>query len=346
MPDTSPIIRREPGKAALYRLQAQDEALAITGASAGTWVDADDHRTGTAFDEILKALNQLGSTGNYIYTFPEDETASGVYLLAIYASDATAITDDAEIVELDFSGVEAVPAKFTGITSLAHWLRALARKSTPDSTALAEINATGGTFDATTDALEANREKLDTITGTGVGPHVVTITVTSGGSPVVGAAVSLTGGRYGITDASGVVVFACETGSYTLAVTKAGYTHTPTTQVITATTAIPVTMTDLGIIPSTDPEQTTAFTVTRDGQGNVRGGVTITFALMSGPGADSYTLKNFPAVSNATTGVLQKAIMKNSHYRAKRGDGPWVDIPDTGSDDTFELPEINDNPGS
>lgn len=47
---------------------------------------------------------------------------------------------------------------FSGITSLAQWLGALAGKQAPNSTALAEINATGagsGTYDPATDSLEA-----------------------------------------------------------------------------------------------------------------------------------------------------------------------------------------------
>ena len=50
---------------------------------------------------------------------------------------------------------------FSGITSLAEWLGLLAGKQTPDATALTEIRASGagsGTYDATTDSLEAVRD--------------------------------------------------------------------------------------------------------------------------------------------------------------------------------------------
>ena len=46
--------------------------------------------------------------------------------------------------------------KWTGITSLANWLRAMTRKSTPDATAASEINTGGGTYDATAKSLEAH----------------------------------------------------------------------------------------------------------------------------------------------------------------------------------------------
>jgi hypothetical protein len=55
-------------------------------------------------------------------------------------------------------------AVFSGITSLANWLRALARKSTADATALSEINTSGGTYSATTDSLEAQGTVLESAT--------------------------------------------------------------------------------------------------------------------------------------------------------------------------------------
>ena len=50
---------------------------------------------------------------------------------------------------------------FSGITSLAEWLGLMAGKQTPDATALTEVQATGagsGTYDATTDSLQAVRD--------------------------------------------------------------------------------------------------------------------------------------------------------------------------------------------
>ncbi len=52
---------------------------------------------------------------------------------------------------------------FTGITSLAQWLGAMAGKQTPDSTAQTQIRATGagsGTFTSSTDSLEAVRDNM------------------------------------------------------------------------------------------------------------------------------------------------------------------------------------------
>ena len=46
------------------------------------------------------------------------------------------------------TNLATLAAQFTGITSLANWLRALARKNTADATALSEINTGGGAYDA------------------------------------------------------------------------------------------------------------------------------------------------------------------------------------------------------
>jgi len=56
------------------------------------------------------------------------------------------------------TNIATLAGKFTGITLLAKWLQALARKDTPDTTAAAEI---GGTYDATTDSLQALRDRGD-----------------------------------------------------------------------------------------------------------------------------------------------------------------------------------------
>jgi hypothetical protein len=58
------------------------------------------------------------------------------------------------------TNLATLAAQFTGITSLANWLRALARKDTADATALSEINTGGGAYDAATDSQEGLRDTL------------------------------------------------------------------------------------------------------------------------------------------------------------------------------------------
>lgn len=70
----------------------------------------------------------------------------------------------------DSSGVTTLLSRvpsgiFSGITSLAHWIGMLAGKQAANATALTEIKASGagsGTYDPTTDSLEANRDNIGT----------------------------------------------------------------------------------------------------------------------------------------------------------------------------------------
>ena len=63
--------------------------------------------------------------------------------------------------------VDAIAAVLAGITVLANWLRAMVRKDAADATAKSEINASGGTYDETTDSqqAQANRDTGGRING-------------------------------------------------------------------------------------------------------------------------------------------------------------------------------------
>lgn len=137
-------------------------------------------------------------------------------------------------------------ALFSGITSLAQWLGLIAGKQTGNSTARTEIRATGagsGTFDETTDSLEALRDRGDAawITGTvvvvgqvpsGVGETTLrnyvgenktwTIaTVDENGTAVDLSALSLT---ITIEDEDGTTVQTIATGSITKTSTSISFT--------------------------------------------------------------------------------------------------------------------------
>lgn len=77
------------------------------------------------------------------------------------AAIAAVKTDTASLV----SSLTALALKLSGITSLANWLRAGYRSSTPDATALSEINSSGGTYSAANMSLQ----KIASIAGTGGG---------------------------------------------------------------------------------------------------------------------------------------------------------------------------------
>ena len=57
-----------------------------------------------------------------------------------------------------FDGLTTLIGRFTGITSLANWLRGLFRKDAMDATAKSEVNSGGGAYDESTDSQEAIRD--------------------------------------------------------------------------------------------------------------------------------------------------------------------------------------------
>lgn len=133
------------------------------------------------------------------YTAPDNAgIASAASSAATAASQATSAATNSGTL---LTNLATLAGKFTGITSVAHWLRALFLKRTPDATAIAEINTGGGTFDPATDAPEAIREKVDTIPtsgGTGNGDVPVNhnyggadaLRIMSGSTPIDGAIIT------------------------------------------------------------------------------------------------------------------------------------------------------------
>jgi hypothetical protein len=183
----------------------------------------------------------------------------------------------------------------------------------------------------------------------GGGAFVVTVTVTAtpGGAAVVGASVrfSVAGGSYtATTDGSGVATFNLDLGTYTLSITKAGLTFAPVSVDVAGATNFPKQMTVVAVSPAADPAQTTGFLTTRDGSGNPQGNVTILFRLVGPVGATgtAFDGRDFSATSDGN-GLLQVALMQSKHYKARHAakvNSEWVDIPNTGTASTFQLPEI------
>ena len=107
---------------------------------------------------------------------------AAVATLPTAAENATA-TWSVTLTALDALGATTVGKWFrtvlAGITSLAAWLRAGLRSSTPDATALSEINTGGGTYSATTDSQEA--------IGTKTAAYPYTILPSSGSSSADGS---------------------------------------------------------------------------------------------------------------------------------------------------------------
>lgn len=102
-------------------------------------------------------------------TLTQAQVTGGAYSM----QSASCVLGDARIANLDATvSSRAAAALFTGITSVAQWLGLMAGKQTGNSTARTELRATGagsGTFDETTDSIEAIRDRGDAAWTTATG---------------------------------------------------------------------------------------------------------------------------------------------------------------------------------
>ena len=168
--------------AAMFRIMAAEGSsgtpkvdVSHYGGTAGTFASGrpevnTTHWKGTAAATV--------DTNGYPVVTVKDGTGAGEIALTSGAVDTvTTLTNAPQ----DSAGVTTLLSRvpsgiFTGITSLAQWLGLIAGKQTGNSTARTEIRATGagsGTFDETTDSVEAIRDRGDAawITATGFSTH-------------------------------------------------------------------------------------------------------------------------------------------------------------------------------
>ena len=105
--------------------------------------------------------------------------------------------------------------------------------------------------------------------GLGSGARTVTITVNDGAAALETARVRMIKGAenyVGSTNASGQIVFSLDDGTWSVAISLAGYTFTPTTLVVDGAESQTYSMTAVTITPS-DPGQTTGYVTIRDSAG-------------------------------------------------------------------------------
>lgn len=131
--------------------------LRATGAGSGTFDETTDSaealrdNTGTAGAGLTAVGDTAGTT-----TLLSRLTSTRAGYLDNLSAGAVALA----------SSLTTLAGKFTGITSVAEWLGLLAGKQTGNSTARTEVRATGagsGTFDETSDSLEAVRDHATTV---------------------------------------------------------------------------------------------------------------------------------------------------------------------------------------
>jgi hypothetical protein len=149
--------------------------------------------------------------------------------------------------------------------------------STGVTAAFTEIKGAG--WSSATDTLEEIADAIAGISsGTGGGARTVTITVNDGTNQLQNAKVRVTQGAesyLGTTNASGVVTFNLDDATWTIAITKPGYTYVGTTLVVDGNESATYSMTAVTITPSSTDKVTGYWTVL-DENGNAAASVVVT----------------------------------------------------------------------
>ena len=216
-------------------------------------------------------------------------------------------------------------------------------------TKMADDNG-GADFDATTDSQQAIRDRGDAawVTGgTGTGARTVAVTVNDGAAVLENASVRFTEGvntYAGLTNASGQISFSLDDATYTVAVSKAGYTFTPTTLVVDGDKSPTYSMTVVTITAPPNASTTTGVMTVYDEEGSVESGVTITVQIIDGPGTAGigYDSTEWAETSSALGVVEFAGIILGAQYRIWRGtskaDVQTFTAPTTGT--SFDLAEV------
>jgi len=182
--------------------------------------------------------------------------------------------------------------------------------------------------------------------GSGTGARAVTITVNDGTTALQNATLRLTEGANTFTaqtNVSGVATFNVDDATYTVAITKAGYSYSGTTLAVSASTSVTYSMTAITITPSTG-DQTTGYLTTLDETGQAEAGVSIYVSVADVP--NDYGL----ALDEATRTVVSDedglveitGMIKGATYNLRRGTKGRlypVTIPTTAGS-TYELPNM------
>jgi hypothetical protein len=176
---------------------------------------------------------------------------------------------------------------------------------------------------------------------TGTGARTVTFTVTDGTDPLQDAKVRVTlGGTTYLTstDASGVAAFALDDAAYSYAVTLNGYAGATGSLTVDGDESEDVALTIVTPVAATDPDLTTGYCTTYDGQGNVATNQTVTFALSTPTYASGklYNTTPFTATSD-DEGLLQVELIRGATYTMTRpglsslsiigADAPTTELP-------------------
>lgn len=249
----------------------------------------------------------------------------------------------------------------SGVNTVLGFLKAIMSKS---ATTPSDV---GGTFAASTDSIEAIRDRgdaawvpsggdatlakqteiLTAIAGlsasSGSGAYTLTVQVTDGATALQGAKVRLTQGvttLSAVTNASGIATFAVDAATWSVAITKDGYSFTPTTKVVSGTGSQAYAMTAVVITP---PSSQTLSTVTvrisnAAGAAQAKARVKVRLTASAG-GRGNALLGDVTHYTADEDGVVEMELIQDATYQIQViGYRTWHEF--TPDADTYEIPDL------
>lgn len=196
------------------------------------------------------------------------------------------------------------------------------------------------------DTLKTLSDQIDGIgSGTGTGARTVTVTVNDGATVLQNAAVRLTEGANSfksLTNVSGVVTFNVDDATYTVGITKSGYTYAGTTLVVDGTEAVTYSMTAVSSTPPDDPALCAVTIHLRDQYGNDLAGepVEITFVQFTADAAETPPVLSIPPVQTTSAGgLVEVELYRDAVYKVIYGSASYarridITVPDAA---TYEV---------
>jgi len=168
--------------------------------------------------------------------------------------------------------------------------------------------------------------------GAGTGARTITITVNDGTTALQNAVVRLSEGLNTyrtLTNASGVAVFNVDDATYTVAVTKSGYTYAGTTLIVNGTETATYSMTAVSVTPPTNPDLSAVVVLCLGTNFEAEAGVTIDLRIVTFPSGSTNTA--YPGLKQTATsngsGIATLYAPKGSVCEWKRGkEDSWTEI--------------------
>lgn len=266
---------------------------------------------GTLLNTDGDAMTESGSTGVFTATLGESRTGLGPLAVRICAGSETAdnLLYDGFLVE--------------GTTVIDSVMRA----ELDSSSLRSALGMSAADLDAQLDAILAAASA-----GAGTGARTVTITVNDGTTALQNAVVRLTEGSNtfrALTNASGVATFNLDDATYTVAVTKSGYTYAGTTLVVDGTETATYSMTAVSVTPPTNPDLSAIEVLCLDEDFAAASGIDVDFRMASVAAGDQN--RAHPGAKKTVTsngsGIARFEGPQGATIEWKRGTGQqWTPV--------------------